>query len=84
MAAAQGEDGAVIDGLQQQGAAVGGHAATVKAGAHCAAALIGQIDCDTVCGHGACLWEALNLLISKMLPQMHTTASDFSCISLND
>ena len=43
---------ALVDSLQQQGATIGGHAAAVKASAHLTAALIGQIDCDTV----MCAW----------------------------
>ena len=50
-----GQADALVDGLQQQGAAIGGHAAAVKAGAHLAAALIGEIDCDPVCAYGVCL-----------------------------
>ena len=44
-----GQADALVDGPQQQGAAIAGHAAAVKAGAHFAVALTGQIDCDTVC-----------------------------------
>ncbi len=55
-----GQAEALVDGLQQQGAAIAGHAAAVKAGAHLAAALFGEIDCDTLCGHGVCFWVASN------------------------
>ncbi len=53
---APGQADALVDSLQQQGATIGGHAAAVKASAHLAAALIGQIDCDTsVCAWGVSL-----------------------------
>ena len=68
---ALGQADALVDGLQQQGAAIGGHAAAIKAGTHFAAALVGKIDCDTVCGYGVGSWIASNLLITRMLPQFH-------------
>ena len=54
----RGQPGVAL--IQQQGAAIAGHAAAVKAGAHFAAALIGQIDCDTLCWHGVCCLIELN------------------------
>ncbi len=66
---------ALVDSLQQQGATIGGHAAAVKASAHLTAALIGQIDCDTVCAHGVCLWLVPNLLNINRLSQIHTSCS---------
>ncbi len=65
----------LVDSLQQQGATIGGHAAAVKASAHLAAALIGQIDCDTVCAHGVCLWLVPNLMNTNRLLQIHTSCS---------
>ena len=66
---------AVQEQLHQQGATIGGHAAAVKASAHLAAALIGQIDCDTVCAHGVCLWLVPNLLNTNRSSQIHTSCS---------
>ena len=72
---APGQADALVDSLQQQGTTIGGHAAAVKASAHLAAALIGQIDCDTVCAHGVCLWLVHNLLNTNRLSQIHTSCS---------
>ncbi len=70
---APGQADALVDGPQQEGSAIGGHAAAVKAGANLAAALLGEVDCDTVCGHGVCLLVARKLLITNMLPRIHTS-----------
>ncbi len=72
---APGQADALVDSLQQQGATIGGHAAAVKASAHLVAALIGQIDCDTVCAHGVCLWLVPNLLNTNRSSQIHTSCS---------
>ena len=69
---AAGQADALVDGAQQQGVAIAGHAAAVEAGAQLAAALIGQIDCNTVCGYGVCCLVALNMLITNMLSSIHT------------
>lgn len=66
-----GQAAAMVGGPQQEGTAIGGHATAVKAGLDFAAAVIGEIDRDTVCGHGACFLVARKLLITNMLPQLH-------------
>ena len=69
---APGEVEAAVDGAQQQAAAVGGHAAVIEAGTHLAAAMLGQIDCVTLCRHEESPWVESNPLITNSLPQEHT------------
>ena len=66
-----GQAAALVGGPQQQGTAIRGHATAVEAGLDFAAAVLGEIDCATVCGHGVCFSVAFILLITNMLPQMH-------------
>ena len=54
-----------VRGLQQQGAPIGGHATPVEAGDHLATAVVGELDCGTVCWHEAFSSWGLQLLDNK-------------------
>jgi hypothetical protein len=75
MADEEGATGQALVQCAQQppDAAIGEHAAAVKASEHFAPALMGGIGCDTVSELGVCSWVAFKLLIRKVLLQFHTS-----------